>query len=243
MTPYYERDGITIYHGDAREILPTMDSSSVDLLLADPPYPDLKGGYERGPGGVGTKHIKSISVSGELWESNLLWIPEAWRVARLGMMVFCTYHSVAEVGLLVPQDARIGLLTWYKRNAAPTGSNVPRHTTELIWMFRKRPGIKWDTITTTMLDIPNINAGIMATERLVDRNKRALHPTQKPLALMHTIMLPGADTILDPFMGTGTTLLAAKNLGRRAIGIELDEQHCETAVKRLQQSVLSLEAS
>jgi DNA modification methylase len=68
------------------------------------------------------------------------------------------------------------------------------------------------------------------------------HPTQKPLELMHWCLgfAPDAQTILDPFMGSGTTLRAAKDLGRSCIGIELEEKYCEIAVERLRQAVLPL---
>ena len=68
------------------------------------------------------------------------------------------------------------------------------------------------------------------------------HPTQKPLELMHWCLnfAPNASTILDPFMGSGTTLRAAKDLGRKAIGIEIEERYCEIAAKRLAQGVLNL---
>jgi DNA modification methylase len=69
-----------------------------------------------------------------------------------------------------------------------------------------------------------------------------LHPTQKPVSLMRWCLdfFPQANVILDPFMGSGTTLRAAKDLGRKAIGIEIEERYCEIAAKRLQQSVMTL---
>ena len=76
------------------------------------------------------------------------------------------------------------------------------------------------------------------SEKDVDRD----HPTQKPIALMKWCMgfVPDAQTILDPFMGSGTTLRAAKDLGRKCIGIEIEEKYCEIAVRRLNQEVLPL---
>jgi DNA modification methylase len=73
-----------------------------------------------------------------------------------------------------------------------------------------------------------------------ERGLRAIHPTQKPVQLMEWCikLCSLANTILDPFMGSGTTLVAAKQLNRKAIGIEIEEKYCEIAVKRLQQSVL-----
>lgn len=238
MTPYYEQDGITIYHGGAEDILPTLDP--VDLVLTDPPYVGLTGGYDlKALGGVAAVYSPMLTV-GDEWGANLDWVPLAWDIAKYGLITFCTHHSISEIAALLPATSRVALLTWYKRNAPPTGKNVPGYNTEFIWCFKKKTGLKWDEIKTTMIDIPNINAGIMATERIVDNNGRAVHPAQKPVALMRTLLKMGGDTILDPFMGTGTTLRAAKDMGRRAIGIDKDRENCEIAVRRLQQAVLSL---
>jgi site-specific DNA-methyltransferase (adenine-specific) len=241
-TPYYhdEQSGITIYHGDCRDILPLIEPGSVDLVLTDPPYVGLTGGYDRNALGGVANCYSVMETVGDEWNADLEWIVPAWNVARLGMMTFCTHHSVSEIAALVPAKSRVALLTWYKRNAPPTGKNVVRYTSEFVWCFRKIPGLKWDAFTTTVMDVPNIQAGIMATERLVGKDLRAIHPTQKPIALINKLLVVGGETILDPFMGSGTTLRAAKDLGRRAIGIELEERYCEIAAKRMAQTVLPL---
>lgn len=78
-----------------------------------------------------------------------------------------------------------------------------------------------------------------------ERDQRRVHPTQKPVALMEWIIVRATkqgDLVLDPYMGSGPVLQAAKNLGRKAIGIEVEERYCEVAAKRLAQEVLPLEA-
>jgi site-specific DNA-methyltransferase (adenine-specific) len=236
MKPYYEHAGITIYHGDCREILPHLPV--FDLVLTDPPYVNLSGGYVRDyQGGVGRKSTVTVCVT-DPWNAALDWLPSAWERANLGMMVFCAHRSIYEIRQAIPEAQPIALLTWYKRNSAPTGKNVPRYTSEFIWAFNKRPGLKWDEFTETVFDIPNINAGCMATERFTDENECALHPTQKPIALMKRLLCVRPATVLDPFAGSGTTLQAAKQMGASAIGIEIEEKYCEIAAKRLSQEVL-----
>lgn len=80
-----------------------------------------------------------------------------------------------------------------------------------------------------------------SAERFVDATGKALHPTQKPEAVIRRLLSVGGNTILDPFMGTGTTLRAAKDMGKRAIGIEIEERWCELAAKRMAQAVLPVE--
>lgn len=240
MKPYYERGGITIYHGDCREILPQLEADSVDLVLTDPPYVGMVGGYSYPDvGGVAKKIKESISI-GDPWGSSLnYWPPQARRIARFGVMVFTSYHSLPETALAFKGLRRAALVTWHKRNAPHPGKNVPRFTEEYIWCFAKRPGLNWDAFPSTMIDVPKLATGAFASqERFVDEDGRALHPTQKPLEVIRRLLVVGGQTVLDPFMGSGTTLRAAKDLGRRAIGIEIEEKYCEIAVKRLAQEVL-----
>lgn len=236
MKPYYEHEGQTIYHGDAREIMPTLPK--FDLVLTDPPYVNLDGGYVRDyQGGVGKKTSVTTCVT-DPWNASLDWMPLAWEITKFGMMIFCSSKSVCETREALSDAKIIALLTWSKRNAPPTGKNVPRHTSEFIWALSKNPGLKWDAFTETVFDIPNINAGCMATERFIGSDEKALHPTQKPIALMKKLLQVSPSNVLDPFCGSGTTLEAAKQMGIRAVGIELEEKYCEIAAKRLAQEVL-----
>jgi modification methylase len=225
---------VTLHLGDCLDVLPTLAAGSVDLICADMPYPDLKGGYAHTFDGVAKTHRETVSV-GVPWNTDLAWIAQAKRVCRLGLMVFCTYHSIDAVAAACADLRKVALVTWYKRNAAPTGKNVPHFTTEFIWCFAKDVGLKWDALKTTMFDIPNLAAGCMASERIVNDDGSALHPTQKPLALMLELLrvvLPG-QSVLDPFMGTGTTGLAAHKLGLSFVGVERDPGYFAVAQKRI----------
>jgi len=219
----------TLYLGDCLDILPTLDK--VDAVVTDPPYLNLQGTYKRDyQGGVGNKTTITSAV-GNVWNANLDWTVNAEKLAEKGLAVFCSFASVAEVGSVFIAPP-IGLTCWYKRNSPPTGKNVPYYKTEFVWYFRKKPGIRWDDLQS-LIDIPNINPGCMATERIVDRETKAVHPTQKPVALMERILLPGMDSVLDPFMGTGTTGVACANLGRKFIGIEIEPKYFDIACERI----------
>ena len=114
-----------------------------------------------------------------------------------------------------------GWLVWYKRDSVPSAADI-----ELAW-------------TSFDMNARLIDQTIAATNA-----ERVGHPTQKPLAVIRWTLshFPSAQTILDPFMGSGTTLVAAKQLGRRAIGIEIERRYCDIAIERLRQDVLPLEA-
>lgn len=197
MKPYYEHGGITIYHGDCREILPTFPK--VDLVLTDPPYgigiasnpfrqKHEKMDWDEMP--PGKDLIRSVIQKGEytiIWGGNYFDLPPTQR-----------------------------FLIWDKEQPEAFSSSM----CEMAW---------------TNL----IGPAKMFRKRVVQIQK--YHPTTKPFELMGwCIGLAGnPQTILDPFMGSGTTLRAAKDLGRKAIGIEIEEKYCEIAAKRLSQEVFN----
>jgi DNA modification methylase len=192
--PYYDQDGITIYHADCRDILPLLPK--VDLVLTDPPYPD----YNKDHG----KNWECPDIDWDAEEYGLkevrqfiFWPPDRW---------FIPEYSACHV--------------WHK----PNGQSNLHY--EFIYE-------RWGQSVYRVFRIPIINYSTLP--------EWEPHPTQKPVKLIHEIIQrTKAETILDPFMGSGTTLVAAKHLGRKAIGIEIEERYCAIAVKRLGQGVLAL---
>lgn len=219
IQPYYERDGITIYHGDCREILPAL--APVDLVLTDPPYGiALNTDNSRFSGG----HVASVATSGNrrgsadgepVMNDSVAFDPSFLTQYGKHQIVWGWNHYPDKL----PRGAT---LVWLKRHDDAFGTFLS--DAELAWMS-KGHGVY------CRRDLSN-NA--IARERV--------HPTQKPLSLMRWCLsfFPDAETILDPFMGSGTTLRAAKDLGRKAIGIEIEERYCEIAARRLEQQVLPL---
>ena len=226
----------TLYQGDCLEILPTL--GKVDAVVTDPPYIGLKGGVvHRRFGGVAAKKVVSRTI-GDEWAATLEWVPLCEPLARKAVAVFCNHSFVSELKTAFTLDA-VSLAVWHKRNAPPAINNVPRQTTEFVWLFRAGPNARWRTITDTLFSIPSANAGCVTTgERLTEPDGRASHPTQKPVAVMMPfVQLVDADEIvLDPFMGSGTTGVACAKLGRKFIGIELEPKYFDIACKRIEQA-------
>lgn len=231
----YQEDAGLILCGDCLEVMRTWPDGCVDLVLTDPPYPKLKGNFTHfNTTGVAPSDTRYSSV-GDIWQAGMEWIDDAWRLCRLGFMTFCSYHSVDLVANKLPFENRVALLTWDKVTAPmPVNvNNVPHFYAEYIWAYRKNPGLNWKNIKTVMR-IPNITAGCVSTgERFIGEDNRALHPTQKPLALMEYLLRVGGEIVFDAHCGLGTTCVAAKKLGRRYIGIDISPNYCQIAKERL----------
>lgn len=209
MTPYYDEDGITIYHGDCREILPSL---SAEVVLTDPPY------------GLGDKWVGG---GGEFTKTSWRFDPGEARV--WDQIVDGVEHLAAWPGAVV---------IWGGNNYA-----LPASRCWFVW--DKKQNDQWTTaqaeLAWTNLDRPTRVFRLSQVEAHTGMNKQ--HPTQKPIELMRWClsMIRHEGAVLDPFMGSGTTLIAAKEDGRRAIGIEIEEKYCEIAVQRLAQGVLAFD--
>lgn len=227
-------DSVTLYRGDCLEVLPTLER--VDAVITDPPYPELTGGVKLYIPGTGVAKVFNVSETiGTPWNTSLDWMLKAWDISKLGMLVFCSWHSVDTVKQVL-RDYAVGLITWHKRNSAPSINNVPHFTTEYVWAFKKAPGLRWRKLET-FYDIPSLPGGCMGTERVKNDDGTTAHPTQKPIALLLELLKCNPASILDPFMGSGTTGVAAVKLGRKFVGIEIDQGYFDIAVRRVSEAL------
>lgn len=213
MKPYYQDEYATIYHGDCREILPGLPK--IDLVLTDPPYGiKLETAYKlRGRSRLAQcKDYPEIHGDDQEFDPTFLL---KWPCILWGANYYC--------------------------------SKLPKSSGWLVW--DKRCGRMQNDQTDGELAFTNVIKGVRIFHHEWNGFRRdseideSYHPTQKPVALIIWVLsfkwIPGG-LILDPFMGSGTTLRAAKDLQRKAIGIEIEEKYCEVAAKRLAQEVLPL---
>lgn len=212
MTPDYQEKGVELYLGDCLEIMKTIPDKSIDLVLTDPPYGI---GSDKGVGGGIQKGRK---YEGE-WDVRPLkiYFDEMLRISKLAII----FGGQCFTDLL-PQNNH--WIVWDKTGQIKFDN--PYSGAELAWT-----NIKKNTIKKYVC----IQAGFIGQEK--DR----WHPTQKPVAIFKAILRDyEGDTILDPFMGSGTTGVAAKELGRKFIGIEINEPYFNISKRRISQTVTEM---
>ncbi len=233
MKPYYEQSGVTIYHGDCREVLdscfhdPGGSFPAVDHVMTDPPF------GEETHVGARTSISEQLVDFKSTTATAIREVLELVRLTRWAVFT-CEWRHMLSFEQSPPRGWRFvrhGI--WVKPNGAPqfTGD---------------RPATGWEAVAI-------MHAGVSGKMRWNGGGYPAVwnynkingdHPTQKPEGLLIDWVSQFTDlneTILDPFMGSGTTLVAAKRLGRKGIGIELEERYCEIAANRLSQDALPLE--
>lgn len=226
MKPYYEDEAVTLYLGDAREVTEWLEG---DVLVTDPPYgtqfsaENPKGGYGRRQNAAGnSRHAstrKNIGVEG---------------------------FTIANDGDTSTRDEVLGM--WGARGPAllfgsPRMPDPPIEIADRLVWDKKRPGMNggpWryrhESIYVTAGFERRSNDSVSI---LVDFPDQTDHIHGKPLGLMTSLVGCAPEGVIaDPFAGSGSTLVAARNLGRKVIGVELEERYCELAAKRLDQGVL-----
>jgi site-specific DNA-methyltransferase (adenine-specific) len=216
MKPYYEDGAVTIYHGDCREVLPLLRSGPMPLVLTDPPYGiDYQHGSRKGGVRYGMDQQRITGDDEPFDPSHLLVYPR--------LVIWGGNHFADR---LPPSR---GWLVWDKRDGTPSND---QSDAEMAW--------------TNILSVVRVFSARWSGSHRTGREQAEgrVHVNQKPVALMRwcLTLVGGSEPVLDPYMGSGSTLVAAKDAGRPAIGIEIDEAHCETAAQRCSQEVLGLSA-
>ena len=214
IKPYYDHAGITIYHGDCLEIMPEL--GDVDLVLTDPPW-----------------NLGYFEDDDNSWDKYAEWLGKTKKLCEQKSkccIIFQSSKAVAYVSHLFKEWLLFG---------------NPKSFGQLI------KGRISNTFDVAFINDPKTdftgesgwrNWHIANNSSSKNACRGLGHPTPRPLDTMKYIIgMFSHKIILDPFMGSGTTLVAAKELGRKAIGIEIEEKYCEIAVRRLAQEMLPFE--
>jgi site-specific DNA-methyltransferase (adenine-specific) len=268
MTPYYDHDGITLYHARCEDVLPTLPAGGIGLVFTSPPYnlgnttgggfPPL--GHYRATDGFGVKRggggkWKAASRDNGLkdgyglhddhmehgayvaWQKDVLLA--CWRLlSETGAIFYNHKPRVLGGQLVMPLEYNPGLplrqiVIWARAGGINFSSAFYCPTHEWIMVFAKDGFRLRDKGASGVGDVWRVAQEVNPS-----------HPAPFPLALPKTAMeTTSAGLVLDPFAGIGTTLRAAKDLGRAAIGIEVEERFCESAARRLEQGVLCFDES
>ena len=221
---YYSDAFCTLWLGDCRDVLPGLEKGSIELVVTDPPY------------GINTKSDGNGKLSPwpDLCNSSLWyewWIGQARRLLSWNgaLWSFLNWRSLvtfqkASCDLCWPIES---LLIWDKCWIGPGGNKGLRPSYEMVSLW-------------AMPDFSIDNRGLADVQRFKwSSHKPNGHPAEKPINLISWLINEsGGQSILDPFAGSGTTLRAAKDMGRKSIGIEINEAYCEISARRLEQGVL-----
>lgn len=248
IKPYYEEAGIRIYHGDCLRVLAEMDTGTLGGVVTDPPY--SSGGQFRGDRAnvtASTKYSKRDDLpdfSGDNRDQRgflywcALWMGEARRVCEAGapLCAFTDWRQLPTTTDAIQAGGWNwqGLFVWDKLHGRPH-HNRPNGSIEYV-VYGVSGQVRNEDAEAGFYPQALIKA---PTPPHTERE----HVTEKPLAVIHyllPLLRPGT-AVLDPFMGSGTTLRAAKDAGRTAIGIEIEERYCEAAARRLAQGALFME--
>lgn len=226
-SPYYSDDLVTLYHGDCREVTAWLEA---DVLVTDPPYGRewRQGRIKAGPSAFHSRG-RNASESHDGIQGDA-----TTRVRDDALALWGARRGIVFGDLMLPPPNGVKLVGCYRKpvDAGVRGAmGGVRRDLEAYYLLGPWPsglGGRSALLTTGARCQANPN-GIAA---------RAVHPHAKPLDVMSDLIALADGVIADPFAGSGSTLVAAKQLGRRAIGVELEESYCEIAAKRLAQDVL-----
>ena len=226
MNPYYQDDQVTLYHADCREIDAWL---SADVLVTDPPYgigwtkgQNNAAGSNAHPGIANDADTSVRDAALLRWARPDYCPPKGKSMSLLGRpgIVFGSFRAERPANV-------IQTLVWKKPvDSGVVGSITGYRTdTELIFLIGKH------------MPRPPSRSSVLESRCGVARY-RTEHPHSKPVPILEQLIEWTTGVVADPFAGSGSTLIAARNLGRRAVGVEIEEQYCELIAKRLDQLVL-----
>lgn len=240
LKPYYASGLVTLYHGDCLEVMAGMPAESVATVLADPPYSSggrrenarsLRKAMLRSEKDDDWIHGDAMSTQGFIWLMRQCGIQ--WRrilVPGGHALTFIDWRMAANLAAaLESADLRQHPILVWDKQAFGMGAIFRNQHEFIVHMSAGNPSDPQRRDVGNVLRFPAVH------------ESRRVHPTEKPVTLLHTILsvvTPPGGLVLDPFAGAGSSLVAARDLGMRAIGIDSDERWCEQAVRRLSQEVL-----
>ncbi len=258
MKPYYEQSGVTIYHADCHDVLRSL--SGIDCIVTSPPYNTLSG-IGPNPSGLwaksqgGKSFVHALTTNGYDDDAD----EAVYQVHQHGLFSELRRSCNDTASLFYNHQCRwrdgvlLHPIDWFK----PEGWRLRQ---EVIWdrgggmMFNARMFVRfderilWFTLSgqTWKWNQDSVGQGTIWRFARLQQQQGKQHPVEFPETLPERCIsatTDRGDLVLDPYMGSGTTLVAAKRLGRRGIGIEREEKYCEIAAKRLQQEALPLEVA
>lgn len=226
-------NNITLKQGNCLEIIKEIQDESIDLIITDPPYKLNHTTGGRTNIGMENKWQGNIKAGNAVMDFDLSikfseWLPEIYRVlkSQSHCYIFCNDKNVQE---LLNQSTKVGfresnILVWLKNNACPNKYYM-KNCEFILFLYKGKAKSINNMSTKAVIQIQNING------------KEKFHPVQKPIELLQIFISNSSnenDIVLDPFMGSGSTGVAAKILNRKFYGIELDEHYFEIAKNRIE---------
>jgi site-specific DNA-methyltransferase (adenine-specific) len=243
VSPYYQDEAVTIYHGDCLGVLSGLPAGLVAATITDPPYSS------------GARNAASVTVRASMRRNEGKHGPQSISTDNLTAHGFAMLVRMLGVELLRVSRSGAHLLSFIDWRQWPVLAGAIESAgwmlrACLVWDkgsfgmgngFRQQAEFCLHASKGTADNFLRHDVGTVFKE---PRPPEDTHPTQKPLGMVARALACFPDgVVLDPFMGSGTTLRAAKDLGRKAIGIEIEERYCEIAAKRMAQGVLDLEVA
>jgi site-specific DNA-methyltransferase (adenine-specific) len=245
LKPYYELDGVTLYHGDFREVLPAL--GVFDCCVTDPPYGETSLKWDRWVDGWPGLVLPALAPHGSLWcfGSLRMFLGHAADFAGWALVQDVVWEKHNGSSFHADRFKRVheNALQWRPASAAWSGIyKAPVYTqdaTKRTVRRKERPphtGEIADSTYTSHDGGPKLMRSVIPVRSC---HGSADHPTQKPGGILRPLIeysCPSGGVVLDVFAGAGSTLLAARQLGRCAVGIEVDEQYCDATARRLMQA-------